>query len=126
MERSRINEITGAIVDAAIKVHRVLGPGLLESAYEKCLEYELQKRGFHVQRQVPMPVVYEEMRLDLGYRVDLLVEGTVVVECKAVRELHPIDTAQILSYIKLNHFPVGLMINFHEQLLKDGIHRFVN
>jgi GxxExxY protein len=126
LNRSRLNEITGAIVDAAIKVHKVLGPGLLESAYEKCLEYELQKRGFQVKRQVDMPLVYEDLRLDLGYRIDMLVEVIVVVECKAVRELTPIDKAQILSHIKLNNFPVGLLVNFHEQLLKDGIHRFVN
>lgn len=126
MDRIRLNEITGEVVDAAIKVHRVLGPGLLESAYEKCLEYELTKRGFRVQRQVDMPLVYEDMRLDLGYRIDMLVEGMVVVECKAVRELIPFDTAQIPSYLKLNNFPVGLLINFHEILLKNGIHRFVN
>lgn len=126
MDRRRMNEITGAIVDAAIKVHKVLGPGLLESAYEKCLEYELQKRGFRVKCQIGMPVVYVDIRLDLGYRIDMLVEDIVVVECKAVRELTPIDKAQILSYLKLNNFPVGLLINFHEELLKDGIQRFVN
>lgn len=122
----RLNQITGAIVDAAIKVHRVLGPGPLESAYEKCLQYELQKRGFEVQCQVDTPVIYDEIKLDLGYRIDLLVEGLVVVECKAARELTPIDKAQILSHIKLNNFPVGLLIDFHELLLKDGVHRFVN
>ena len=126
MDRRRMNKITGAIVDAAIKVHKVLGPGLLESAYEKCLEYELQKRGFRVKCQIDMPVVYDDIRLDLGYRIDMLVEDIVVVECKAVRELTPIDKAQILSYLKLNNFPVGLLINFHEELLKDGIQRFVN
>ena len=125
-DKKKMNELTGAIVDAAIKVHRILGPGLLESAYEKCLQFELQKRGFKVASQVDMPVIYDGMKIDLGYRIDLLVEDTVVVECKAVRELTPIDKAQILSHIKLNNFPVGLLINFHTSLIKNGLHRFVN
>jgi GxxExxY protein len=124
MDDAGINHVSGNVVDAAIKVHRTLGPGLLESAYEACLQFELVKRGFSVQRQVEMPIQYGEIRLDVGYRIDLLVENCVVVECKAVRELTPIDRAQIISYLKLSNCPVGLLINFHVKLLKDGIHRF--
>lgn len=126
MDRSQINAWTGQIVDAAMKVHTALGPGLLESAYEACLQYELQKRGLQVRNQVVMPLVYDGIRLELGYRIDLLVEETVVVECKAVREITPVDKAQVISYLRLNNFPVGMLINFHEERLKNGIHRFAN
>ena len=126
MDKENINNITGSIIDAAIKVHTALGPGLLESAYEACLQFELVKRGLAVRRQVEMPILYEGIRLEVGYRIDLLVENCVVVECKAVRELTPIDTAQIISYLKLSDCPIGLLINFHSKLLKDGIHRFAN
>lgn len=126
MDRSQINAWTGQIVDAAMKVHTALGPGLLESAYEACLQYELQKRGLQVRNQVVMPLVYDGIRLELGYRIDLLVEETVVVECKAVREITPVDKAQVMSYLRLNNFPVGMLINFHEERLKNGIHRFAN
>lgn len=126
MADEKINYFTGNVVDAAIKVHRALGPGLLESAYEACLQYELVKRGFSVARQVEMPIQYEGIRLDVGYRVDLLVESCVVVECKAVRELTPIDSAQVISYLKLSGCPAALLINFHVKLLKDGIHRFAH
>ncbi len=121
-----INNITGQIVDAAMKVHTALGPGLLESAYEACLAHELKKRGFSIERQKEMPVEYDEVMLDIGYRLDLLVNDAVVVELKAVTKVTPIHEAQILSYLKLGRKPVGLLINFHVQRLKDGIKRFAN
>jgi GxxExxY protein len=119
------NEISGAIVDAAMKVHSALGPGLLESAYAACLRHELIKRGLKVAAEVPVPVVYDGIRLDAGYKLDLLVEDTVVVELKAIEALAPIHQAQIISYLKLTGKPIGLLINFHSLHLKDGIKRFV-
>src|SRR5436853_7280548 len=119
------NEISGAIVDAATKVHSVLGPGLLESAYEACLRHELIKRGFRVASEVPVPVVYDGIRLEAGYKLDLLVEDTVVVELKAIEALAPVHQAQIISHLKLAGKPIGLLINFHSLHLKDGIKRFV-
>ena len=121
-----INDITGQIVDAALKVHKALGPGLLESAYEVCLAYELRRRGLRVVAQWPLPVVYDGVRLDAGYRVDLLVEDRAIVELKAVEALLPIHQAQLLSYLKLSGCKVGLLINFHVVKLKDGIKRIVN
>jgi len=119
------NEISGAVVDAAMKVHSALGPGLLESAYAACLRHELIKRGFKVASEVPVPVVYDGIRLEAGYKLDLLVEDTVVVELKAIEALAPIHQAQIISYLKLAGKSVGLLINFHSLHLKDGIKRFV-
>jgi GxxExxY protein len=121
-----LNEISYAIIGAAMKVHRALGPGLLESAYETCLEYELRKLGLTVERQKPIPVVYEEMKLDCGFRADLFVNNQIIVECKAKDQLHPIDTAQVLSHLRLLNRPLGLLINFHELNLQDGIKRIVN
>jgi GxxExxY protein len=121
-----VNDISGAVVDAALKVHSVLGPGLLESAYTACLVYELRKRRFRVLAQVQLPVVYDGMRIDLGYRLDLLVEGLVIVEVKAIMKVHPVHEAQLLSYLKLSGNRVGLLINFHAVHLKDGIKRRVN
>jgi GxxExxY protein len=121
-----INEVTGAVVDGAIKVHSVLGPGLLESAYQACLAYELRKRGLEVATQVELPVVYDAITIDLGYRIDLLVEAAVVVELKTVTKLLPVHEAQLLSYLKLGKFQAGLLINFHAARLKDGIQRMVN
>jgi len=118
------NEISGTIVDAAMKVHSALGPGLLESAYAACLRHELIKRGLKVAAEVPVPVVYDGIRLDAGYKLDLLVEDTVVVELKAIEALAPIHQAQIISYLKLTGKPIGLLINFHSLHLKDGIKRF--
>jgi GxxExxY protein len=126
MNRAELNVRTGQVVDAAMKVHRVLGPGLLENAYETCLAYELRKRGYHVETQLPLPVVYEEVRLDLAYRIDLLVDGVVVVELKAVPKISVVHEAQLLSYLRLSHHRVGLLINFHTLLLKHGITRMVN
>ena len=122
----RINEITAEVVDAAMKVHTALGPGLLESAYEACLLYELQSRGLEVERQVKLPIVYGDCRIDEGYRLDLLVEDLVIVELKAVIEMNPVFEAQLLSYLKLSGRPVGLLINFHVPYLRDGIKRMVN
>lgn len=121
-----INEITGQIVDASIKVHNALGPGLLESTYEACLMYELNKRGLITRNQVPLPVHYEEVILEVGYRIDLLVAETIIVELKSVDEIAPIHKAQLLSYLKLSGKKVGLLINFNVELLKHGITRMAN
>jgi GxxExxY protein len=121
-----LNDITGQIVDAAMKVHTALGPGLLESAYEACLAFELTKRGLRVERQLALPVTYDEVRIDVGYRLDLLVEGQVIVELKAVAELIPIFEAQLLTHLKLSNLKVGLLINFNVEHLKHGIKRMVN
>lgn len=119
------NEISGAVVDAAMKVHSALGPGLLESAYTACLKHELIKRGLKVACEVPLPVIYDGIKLEAGYRLDLVVEDTVVVDLKAIEALAPIHQAQIISYLKLSGKPIGLLINFHTLHLKDGIKRFV-
>jgi GxxExxY protein len=120
------NDITYAIIGAAMKVHRTLGPGLLESAYEACLAYELMKQQFHVERQKPVPVIYEEVHLECGYRADLVVNRQVAVELKAKEKVHPVDYAQLLSHLRLLKLQVGLLINFHEVDLKNGIKRIVN
>ncbi len=119
-------DLTGKIIDAAMKVHSVLGPGLLESAYEACLLFELGKGGLRAARQVELPVVYENVKIDAGYRIDLLVEDEVVVELKSVEQLLPIHQAQLLSYLKLSGKQVGLLINFNVVHLKDGLKRMVN
>jgi GxxExxY protein len=120
------NEISGAVVDAAMKVHSALGPGLLESVYLACLVYELNRRGFRTAVQLPLPVVYEGVRLDLGFRLDILVENFVVVEIKAVEAITPVHQAQLLTYLKLSHRYLGLLINFNVVHLRDGIRRMVN
>ena len=119
------NHVTEAIIGAAIEVHRELGPGLLESAYEACLVYELEERGLRVERQRSQPVICKAIRIDCGYRIDLLVEDVVIVELEAVEQVKPIHEAQLLSYLKLSCRTVGLLINFNVKLLKDGIRRFV-
>jgi GxxExxY protein len=121
-----VNEISGAVVDSAMKVHSTLGPGLLESAYHACLAYELRKRRLRVLTQVELPVLYEDIKIDMGYRLDMLVEGLVVVELKTVVKLLPVHEAQLLSYLKLGGYRTGLLINFHVARLKDGIKRMVN
>ena len=121
-----INQITGQIVDAAMKVHTKLGPGLLESAYEACLTYELRQRGLQVDTQVSLPISYEDVQLDAGYRIDLLVESQVIVELKAVEKMIPLYDAQLLSYLKLSGNKIGLLINFNVMRLKDGIKRMAN
>ena len=119
------NEITGKIINCAIKVHKVLGPGLLESAYEKCLAYELRKNGLKVESQKEMSITYEDVVIDSGYRIDLLVEDSVIVELKSVTEMKTIFKAQTLTYLKLAKLKVALLINFNEVLLKDGIKRLI-
>lgn len=126
MDAAVLNEISGAVVDSAMKVHSVLGPGLLESAYEKCLLYELHKRGRQTTAQVPLPVRYDDVIIDVGYRIDLLVEDAVVVELKAIEQVHSIHKAQLLSYLKLSGKSLGLLLNFHVTHMKDGITRMVN
>jgi GxxExxY protein len=121
-----INDVTGQVVDAALEVHSALGPGLLENAYRACLAYELRKRGLKVLTEVEMPVIYDGIRIDVGYRVDLIVERVVVVEVKAVSKVAPVHEAQLLSYLKLGGYQVGLLINFHSARLKDGIRRMMN
>ncbi len=120
------NDLTREIIGAAIKVHRELGPGLLESAYEACMAYELQKLGMKVERQKAVPLIYESVKLDCGFRADLVVENRVVVETKCKDALHPVDDAQLLSHLRLLNIPVGLLINFHVVVLKDGVRRIVN
>ena len=122
----KINKITEAIIGAAIEVHRTLGPGLLESAYEACLVFELIQRGFQVERQKTLPLIYKGVNVDAGYRLDLLVNDLVIVEIKAVEKLAPIHTAQLLSYLRLSERKVGLLINFNVKLLKHGIKRLAN
>jgi GxxExxY protein len=126
VDAAGLNRISGAIIDAAISVHSALGPGLLESAYEACLLYELRKRGLSVEAQVPLPVVYESVRLEIGYRIDLLVEDVVVVELKACESIVPVHRIQLLSYLKLSKKPLGLLLNFHVPLMRDGIVRMKN
>ena len=118
-------ELTQAIIGAAIEVHRVLGPGLLESAYEECLCHELSLRGLAYERQVPLPVVYKGVRLDCGYRMDIVVEGRVVVELKTVETLLPVHEAQLLTHLKLSNRRVGLLFNFNAETLKEGMKRRV-
>lgn len=125
---SEINEnnITDKVIGCAIKVHKALGPGLLESAYEECLFYELAKHDFLVERQKGLPLIYENVKLDCGYRVDLIIENKVIVELKAVEALNDIHMAQIITYLKLSNCKVGLLINFNVVKLMDGLKRVVN
>ena len=125
-EAERLNGLTEAIIGAAISVHKALGPGLLESAYEACLVFELRQRGFKVEHQKPLPVVYREVRVDCGYRMDIVVESSVIVEIKSVDQLMPIHEAQLLSYLKLSGLRIGLLINFNVRVLKSGVRRIVN
>lgn len=121
-----LNDITAAIVDSSLKVHTELGPGLLESAYEACLMHELRKRGIQVRNQVDQPVHYDGIVIDVGYRLDLLVEDTVIVELKSVDAIAPIHKAQLLSYLKLSRKKIGLLLNFNVDRMKDGINRLAN
>ena len=121
-----LNAISGQVVDAAMKVHSALGPGLLESAYEACLKHELEKRGLKADQQVCLPVVYDGVKIDLGYRLDLLVENKIIVELKVVERLTSIHEAQLLSYLKLSGKKIGLLTNFNVVRLRDGIKRIVN
>jgi GxxExxY protein len=121
-----IDELTGAIIGAAIEVHRRLGPGLLESAYRVCLAHELRKRGFDVVEEKPVPIVYDDVHLECGFRADLLVNQLVIVELKAKSAIHPVDKAQTLSHLRLLNLRFALLINFHEERLVDGVSRIVN
>ena len=120
------NEISKMIFDAGLRVHRSLGPGLLESAYEECLYYELCKSGLLIEKQKPMPLIYDEVKLDVGYRIDIMVERKVVIEIKSVDALNDIHLAQVLTYLKLSQCKLGLLINFNTLLFKNGIKRVIN
>ncbi len=120
------NELSYKIIGAAMELHKSLGPGLLESAYEAALAYDLREFGLNVQTQVPMPLVYKEVKQDVGYRLDLIVENKVIIEIKSVENLAPVHFAQTLTYLKLADKRLALLINFNTKLLKDGIHRIVN
>ncbi len=126
MDKDPLNNVTSGIIGAAIDVHRALGPGLLESAYEACLAYELIQREMKVEQQKPLPLIYRDVQLDCGYRIDLLVDDAVTLEIKSVDSLAPIHQAQLFSYLKLSGCAVGLLINFNVKLLKQGIVRMVN
>jgi len=126
MENSKINDLTGKIIGLAIKVHRTLGPGFLESVYQAALAYELSKAGIPFEKEKDMPVIYEEVKLDVGFRCDFLIEDRVILECKAVNKIMPIDEAQLINYLKITKLTVGLLINFNVLVLKDGIKRMVN
>jgi len=117
--------VSGAIIDAGLKVHRTLGPGLMESAYEQCLAYELGQRGVAARRQIALPIIYEGARLDAGYRLDMVVEDSVIVEIKAVEALTALHEAQIMTYLKLSGLRIGLLVNFNVLLFKNGLKRFV-
>ena len=126
MTPTELNEITGRIIEFSIKVHKALGPGMLEGAYEICLMHELVKYGYEVERQRKFPIVYDGVQLDAGYRIDLLVNQSVIVEVKAVDRLHPVHEAQLLSYLRMTNVKLGLLINFNMKLLRDGVKRVVN
>ncbi len=123
---SQINKLTEKIIGCAIEVHSAIGPGLLESAYEECLCYELAQRGIKFERQVPLPISYKNVKLDCGYKMDLVVEGLIIVEIKAVERVIPVHEAQLLSYLKLYDKKIGLLLNFHVPRLRDGIKRIAN
>ncbi|MFK7984252.1 MAG: GxxExxY protein [Saprospiraceae bacterium] len=120
-----LNELTHLIIGKAIEIHKTLGPGLLESTYQECLFYELKEAGLLVEKEKTLPLVYKEVKLERGYRIDLLVENTVVIEIKCVEKLAPVHTAQVLTYMKLGHHKIGLLLNFHSRVLKDGIKRYI-
>jgi GxxExxY protein len=125
-ESDRLDQISHRIIGAAIEVHRHLGPGLLESAYQSCLVFELRQLGVKLEEQKPLPVVYKQVKLDCGYRLDLIVEDEIIVEIKAIEKLLPIHEAQLLSYLRLAKKRVGLLMNFHVPVLKSGLKRIVN
>ena|SRR5699024_6636100 len=120
------NEIATKILGCALEVHKTLGPGLLESAYQECLYYKLGKEGFYVEKEKPMPLIFEEVKLECGYRIDLLVENKVVIEIKSIEKLNDVHLAQTLTYLKLGDYKLGLLLNFNVALLKNGIRRVVN
>lgn len=120
------NELSKIVFDCALKVHQALGPGLLESAYEECLFYELKKTGLYVEKQKTLPLVYEEVKLDIGYRIDIIIESKLIIEIKSVETLNDVHFAQLLTYLKLTDCKLGMLINFNVTLIKNGIKRVVN
>ena len=120
------NEISNKVIGIAIELHKKLGPGLLESVYENALAYDLKEAGMRVLQQVPMPFIYKEIKIDIGYRLDLIVESKLIIEDKSVEVLAPVHYAQLLTYLKLSDLKLGLLVNFNTKLLKDDIHRIVN
>lgn len=120
------DQISNKIIGCAIEVHKRLGPGLLESAYQECLFYELEEAGLKVRKEKPMPIVYKEVRLDHGYRLDLLVEEKIVVEIKTVEDFTDVHLAQVLTYLRLGNYKLGLLLNFHTTVLRNGIKRIIN
>ncbi|MCH8902825.1 MAG: GxxExxY protein [Bacteroidetes bacterium] len=120
------NELSRIVFNSALKVHRALGPGLLESSYEECMYFELKKHGLQVVKQKPLPLIYHEVKLEIGYRVDLLIENKLIVEVKSVDAINDVHLAQILTYLKLSECKLGMLINFNVTLVKDGIRRVVN
>jgi len=125
-EKMEIEEIGKQIVDASLKVHRALGPGLLESAYQACLAFELRKRGLQVDLQVDQPIKYGGLQIDAAYRLDMVVENSIIIENKSIEQLLPVHQAQLLTYLRLRDFRLGYLINWNVRLIKDGIHRMVN
>ncbi|MEA3448214.1 MAG: GxxExxY protein [Bacteroidota bacterium] len=120
------NELSTKIIGCAIEVHKQLGPGLLESAYQECLAYELKQNGLQVSKEIPMPIIYKEVKLNHGYRMDLLVNNTVVIEIKSVEAITDVHEAQLLTYLKLGNYKLGLILNFHVNVMRKGIKRMVN
>lgn len=120
------NELARIVFDCGLKVHKTLGPGLLDSAYEECLYYELIKRGLFVEKQLALPLIYEEVKLEIGYRIDLRIEKKLIIEIKSVEELDDIHLAQVITYLKLSNCKLGLLINFNTLLFKDGVRRVIN
>lgn len=123
---SELNQLTEKIIGLAIKVHRILGPGFLESVYQAALAHELNKAGISFEKEKVLPVIYDGIKLDIGFRCDFLVENSVIVECKAVKDVTPIDKARLLNYLKICKLQIGLLINFNVLILKDGISRMIN
>ena len=120
------NEISYEVIGVALELHKTLGPGLLELAYQNALAHDLEETGLSVRQQVPMPFIYKDVRMDVGYRIDLLVENKVVIELKSIEALAPVHFAQLLTYLKLSDLKLGLLINFNRKILKEGIHRIAN
>lgn len=120
------NDISYTVIGAAVSLHKTVGPGLLESAYENALAYDLRAKGLDVKQQVPMPFIYKEVKMDIGYRIDLIIENKIIVEVKSVEALAPVHYAQVLTYLKLSDKKLGLLINFNSKVLKDNIHRIAN
>ena len=119
-------EISKIVFESALKVHKDLGPGLLESAYEECLFYELKKTNLKIEKQKPLPLIYEEVKLEIGYRIDIIIENKFIIEVKSVEALNDVHLAQLLTYLKLSECKLGLLINFNVKLLKDGVRRVIN